>query len=238
MRLAVLGATGRTGSTVAKLADAADDIERLDWDGRAAIPERAEVVVDFSVPEALMAKLPEISERGLPLVTGTTGLDQDQQAKLREAATRAPVVQSGNMSMGVTLLSVLVEKAAAHLGEDYDIEVAETHHRFKKDSPSGTALLLGEAAAQGRGTSLSSAAVFGRHGRTEARAASEIGFSVRRGGGVPGDHEVAFLSEEEVVGLSHRALGRDVFGRGALRAARWLLGRPPALYGMRDVLDL
>ena len=239
LRLLLTGAGGQTGSRVLALAKADDAFEvvgRIGQEAR-ALPE-ADALIDFSVPEQAARVARACAEAGLPLVTGTTGLDEGQQGAVAEAARAVPVVQSGNFSTGVTVLAALVEQAASRLGEGFDVEVSETHHRRKKDAPSGTALLLGEAAARARGTSVASAGVYGRSERREARGPAEIGFAVRRGGGVFGDHEVALMAEEEVVTLGHRALSRDVFARGALRAAAWALGRPPGLYGMREVLGL
>ena len=239
MRLLLTGAGGQTGSRVLALAKADDRFtiaarigqEDRDW------PE-ADVLIDFSVPEQTARVAARCAEAGVALVTGTTGLNEGQQRAVVEAARAVPVVQSGNFSTGVTVLSALVAEAARRLGEDFDVEVSETHHRRKKDAPSGTALLLGEAAAAARGTSLQSAGVYARQGRAEARQPAEIGFAVRRGGGVFGDHEVALMAEEEVVTLGHRALSRDVFARGALRAALWAKGRGPGLYAMPEVLGL
>jgi 4-hydroxy-tetrahydrodipicolinate reductase len=198
----------------------------------------ADVLIDFTSGPAAARYAAQCAEAGLAFVTGTTGLDDEEQAAVASAAERVAVVQSGNMSLGVAVLQKLVEDAARALGEGYDVEVSETHHRHKKDSPSGTAIMLGEAAGRGRNTSVASAGVFVRHGRSERRAPGEIGFAVRRGGGVYGDHDVSFLSDEEVVSLGHRALNREVFARGALRAAAWVHGQPPGLYSMRDVLGL
>ena len=239
LRLLLTGAGGQTGSRVLALAKA-DETFRVA--GRLGQEDRdwpaADALIDFSVPEQTARVARRCAEAGLPLINGTTGLTGNQQATVSEAARAVPVVQSGNFSAGVTVLSALVERAAALLPEGYDIEIEETHHRRKKDAPSGTALLLGEAAARGRGTTLQSAAVYARQGRAEGRALGEIGFAVRRGGGVFGEHEVALMAEEEVLTLGHSALGRDVFARGALHAARWAQGRAPGLYGMREVLGL
>lgn len=194
-----------------------------------------EVLIDFSSPAGTVEAALYCQKKGLPLVTGTTGLDDDQQAVLRDASAQIAIVQSGNMSLGITLLRQLVAQASEAL-ESFDIEILETHHRHKKDSPSGTALLLGEAAARARGASLSQRAKFGRHGREDTRHPDEIGFAVRRGGGVYGEHDVSFMSEGETVTLSHQALSRDAFARGALTAARWVIGQQPGLYGMDDVL--
>ena len=240
IRLLLTGAGGQTGSRVLALAKADDGFTVAGRIGDEEKPDvgRAEVVIDFSVPEATARVARACAVAGVPLVTGTTGLDDEQQAVVAEAAGAVPIVQSGNFSTGVTVLSALVEEAARRLGEGFDVEVFETHHRRKKDAPSGTALLLGEAAARARGTTLGSSAVYAREGRAEARATGEIGFAVRRGGGVFGEHEVAFMAEEETLTLGHQALSRDVFARGALRAAWWVRGQRPGLYTMRDVLGL
>ena len=239
-KLLLTGAGGQTGSRVLALAKADDGFTVAGRIGDEPTPDasRADVVIDFSVPEATARVARACADAGVPLVTGTTGLDADQQAAVAEAARSVAVVQSGNFSTGVTVLSALVERAASLLGDDFDIEIGETHHRRKKDAPSGTALLLGEAAARARGTTLASSAVYAREGRAEARRPAEIGFAVRRGGGVFGEHEVAFMAEEETVTLGHQALSRDVFARGALRAAAWVRAQPPGLYAMRDVLGL
>ncbi len=197
----------------------------------------AEVLVDFTAPAATVGFAPACAARGVALVTGTTGLDADEQAAVRAAADTVPVVQAGNFSLGINLLMALVEQAAQRLS-DYDIEILEAHHRRKIDAPSGTALMLGEAAARGANVSLSERAVFERYGQVGPRKEGEIGFSVLRGGGVHGDHDVSFLSEEEIVTLSHRAMDRALFARGALAAARWVVGKPPGLYTMRDVLEI
>jgi 4-hydroxy-tetrahydrodipicolinate reductase len=178
--------------------------------------------------------------RGGPaLVIGTTGLDADQEARIGRAAERIAVVRSGNFSLGVNLLLGLVRQAAAALpARDYDLEIFEAHHRRKVDAPSGTALMLGEAAAAGRGTTLAEAAVRGRDGLTGPRPEGAIGFSVLRGGGIVGEHSVVLAAEDEVLTLSHSARNRSLFARGALTAAAWTAGRPPGLYGMDDVLGL
>lgn len=230
MRIALLGGAGRMGQAIKALADCDDFAGPT-----TGTVEGTDVLIDFSSPEGTVEAARYCQSKELPLVTGTTGLDDGQQAVIRDAAETIPVVQSGNMSLGVTLLRRLVAEASAAL-PDFDIEILETHHRHKKDSPSGTALLLGEAAARARGTALSEKARFARHGRHDQRHADEIGFAVRRGGGVYGEHEVAFMSEGETVTLGHQALSRDAFARGALTAARWIIGRPPGLYTMDDVL--
>ena len=230
MRIALLGGAGRMGQAIKELADC-DDFAGPTT-GTAA---DTDVLIDFSSPEGTVEAVLYCQGKELPLVTGTTGLDDEQQKIVRQASRVIPIVQSGNMSLGVTLLRRLVAEASTAL-PGFDIEILETHHRHKKDSPSGTALLLGEAAARARGTTLSERAKFSRHGREEKRHPEEIGFAVRRGGGVYGEHEVSFMSEGETVTLGHQALSRDAFARGALTAARWVIGKPPGLYGMDDVL--
>ena len=195
----------------------------------------------MSTPAAAAALAGELARRGGPaLVVGVTGFSTAEADALAAAATRIPLLRSGNFSLGVNLLLGLVRRAAAALGPDYDIEVAEAHHRRKVDAPSGTALMLGEAAARGRGAALADLAVRGRDGITGPRAPGSIGFSVVRAGGIVGEHSVVFAAEDEVVTLSHSALDRAVFARGAVEAAVWLAapGRAPGLYGMDDVLGL
>lgn len=198
----------------------------------------ADVAIDFTVPGISVANARLCAQHGCAIVIGTTGHDPFQRAELERIATRVPVVLAPNMSLGVNLLFRLAELAARALGADYDIEVFEAHHRHKVDAPSGTALGLGRAAAQGRGTTLDEAAVFVRHGQTGPREPGSIGFSVVRGGDIVGDHRVIFAGPGEQVELAHHAQDRSGFARGALVAARWVVGRPPALYSMMDVLGL
>ena len=198
----------------------------------------ADGVLDFTVPAATRQFAELAAQARIAHVVGTTGLDEADLARLAAAARHAPLVRSGNMSLGVNLLAALVRRAARALGTDWDIEIAEMHHRRKVDAPSGTALLLGEAAAEGRGTTLAEAAVRGRDGITGARAPGTIGFAALRGGTVIGDHAVVFAGEGERIELSHRAEDRALFARGAVKAALWARGRRPGLYSMADVLDL
>ncbi|WOI53386.1 4-hydroxy-tetrahydrodipicolinate reductase [Parvularcula sp. LCG005] len=197
----------------------------------------ADVLIDFTLPKAAAQFATACSAKGVALVTGTTGLDADQQATVERAAKYIPIVQAGNFSLGVNVLTALVEQAAGLL-KDFDIEITEAHHRFKVDAPSGTALMLGHAAAAGRDVELDAAAVYAREGQTGARQEGQIGFSVIRGGGIIGDHDVSLISETEQVTLSHRALDRSLFAKGALVAAKWAKGRAPGLYSMRDVLGM
>ena len=205
----------------------------------AALAARPDVAVDFSSPAATAATAAQVAAAGVPWVVGTTGLGDTEKAAIAQAARKIPVVLSANMSLGVNLLYALVAQAARALaGLRYDCEIVERHHRRKKDAPSGTALYLGEAAAQGFGWNLKDVAVDGRSGIPGERPEKEIGFHAVRGGDVVGDHAVLFAADGECLELSHRATSRDTLALGALRAAAWLPGRAPALYGMRDVLGL
>ena len=211
----------------------------LGADLAAGLAARPDVAVDFSSPSATAATAAQVAAAGVPWVVGTTGLGAAEQTAVAQAARKIPVVLSANMSLGVNLLYALVEQAARTLaGLRYDCEIIERHHRRKKDAPSGTALYLGEAAAQGFGWNLKDVAVDGRTGIPGERPEKEIGFHAVRGGDVVGDHAVLFAADGECIELSHRATSRDTLALGALRAAAWLPGRAPALYGMRDVLGL
>jgi 4-hydroxy-tetrahydrodipicolinate reductase len=198
----------------------------------------ARVAIDFTLPEATAANLAACVAAKCPLVIGTTGHSDVVREQINVAARSIPLVMAPNMSLGVNLLLKLVELAAAKLDAEYDIEVFEAHHRNKKDAPSGTALALGAAAAQGRGVKLADAAEHSRHGNTGARERGKIGFSVFRGGDVVGDHTVTFAGIGERVEITHRASDRLAFARGAVKAAQWLSGRPAGLYSMQDVLGL
>jgi 4-hydroxy-tetrahydrodipicolinate reductase len=198
----------------------------------------ADVIVDFTTPDASVALAQACAAHGRPaLVVGSTGLDDAQRAAIDLASAKVAIVRAANFSLAVNMLLGLVEQAARQLGPDaYDIEVFEAHHKRKVDAPSGTALMLGQAAADGRGVALSQVARHARDGITGARPTGEIGFSVMRGGGIIGEHSVAFVAEDEILTLSHSARDRTLFARGAVAAARWVAGRPAGLYDMRDVL--
>ncbi|QKV19773.1 4-hydroxy-tetrahydrodipicolinate reductase [Oricola thermophila] len=199
----------------------------------------ADAVLDFTAPAATVAVAEYAATSGIAHVIGTTGLSADDEAAVAAAARKTAIVKSGNMSMGVILLSVLVEQAARALeAADWDIEVLEMHHRHKVDAPSGTALLLGEAAARGRKIGLEDHSVRVRDGHTGAREPGTIGFATLRGGSVVGDHSVILAGPGERVTLSHHAEDRMIFARGAVRAALWATGRAPGLYSMHDVLGL
>lgn len=199
----------------------------------------ADVVVDFTNAEASTAIATQAASRGVALVIGSTGFSPDQLRRIAEASERVPIVRASNFALGINMLLGLVAQAARALpAQDYDIEIFEAHHRRKVDAPSGTALMLGKAAAQGRGVELADVARHDRHGVTGERPAGEIGFSVLRGGGLVGEHSVVFAAEDEILTLSHSSRDRSLFARGAIAAARWVVGRPPGQYDMQDVLGL
>ena len=196
-----------------------------------------DVIVDFTTPDVSVAHAEKAAEHGVPIVVGTTGLSDDHIKALNVAAKKTAVVWCANTSVGVTMLSQLVEDTVRALGEDWDIEIVEAHHRHKVDAPSGTALALGEAAARGRGVTLDDVAERGRDGITGPRKDGGIGFAVMRGGDVVGEHSVVFYGEAERVEITHRALDRMVFARGAIRASLWASKAKPGLYSMKDVLS-
>ncbi len=203
-----------------------------------AVLAQADGLIDFTSPSATVAYAGLAAQARIVHVIGTTGLAATDIEKIDAAARHAVVVRSGNMSLGVNLLAGLVKKVAQTLGEDYDIEIVEMHHRMKVDAPSGTALLLGEAAAKGREIDLSARSVRVRDGHTGARTAGDIGFATLRGGTVVGDHQVIFAGSGERLELAHRAEDRGIFARGAVKAALWGHGRKPGHYNMADVLGL
>ena len=207
-------------------------------DDPARLADASEVLVDFSAPAALGANLHAAIGAGIPIVVGTTGLAEDNHRAIEDASRAVPILQTGNTSLGITLLAHLVRESARRLGPEWDIEIVEMHHRRKVDAPSGTALLLGEAAAEGRGIELAGHEERGRDGHTGARREGAIGFASLRGGTVAGEHSVILAGEEERLTLSHSAENRRVFARGAVRAAAWLIGKPAGRYRMEDVLEL
>jgi 4-hydroxy-tetrahydrodipicolinate reductase len=265
LNVALLGATGRMGRTLVPLIASDPDLRlsgalaaagdpAVGHDagvlaGTAALavaitddPDRAlegaSVAIDFTLPAPSLQHARRCRTRSLPLVIGTTGHDEAARDELGRLAESIPIVLAPNMSLGVNLLFKLAELAARALDARYDVEIVEAHHRNKVDAPSGTALGLGRAVAQGRGTTLESAAVYARHGATGPRPDGAIGFSVVRGGEIIGDHRVIFAGPGEQIELAHHAQDRSGFARGALVAARWVTGRPPGLYSMLDVLGL
>jgi 4-hydroxy-tetrahydrodipicolinate reductase len=199
---------------------------------------RADGVLDFTAPQASVELAGYAAQARIVHVIGTTGCGAQEDAAIAAAARHATIVKSGNMSLGVNLLGALVRQAARALGTDFDIEIVEMHHRHKVDAPSGTALLLGESAAAGRGVALAEASVRSRDGHTGPRPHGAIGFATLRGGSVIGEHQVVFAGEGERIVLSHIAENRTIFARGAVRAALWGRGRKPGLYSMLDVLGL
>ena len=240
-KIGIIGSKGRMGEAIARaIADAGEELAGGVDQGEdlAALATEADALVDFSAPAALEANLDAAVAAQTPILVGTTGLEERHLFLCDDAAQHIPVLQTGNTSLGVTLLAHLVREAAARLGEDWDIEIAETHHRMKVDAPSGTALLLGEAAASARGVSLEADSERGRDGITGKRGTGTIGFASLRGGSVAGDHAVHFLGQNERLTLSHMAESRAIFARGAVRGALWLIGREPGRYSMQDVLGL
>jgi len=199
---------------------------------------QADGVIDFATPAASVELAALAAQARLVHIIGTTGFDADQEAQIAAAARHARIVKSGNMSLGVNMLAGLVRQAAAQLGDAWDIEIIDMHHRHKVDAPSGTALLLGAAAAQGRGVDLDDAKESGSDGIGAPRAAGAIGFAALRGGSVVGDHEVILAGENEQIRLAHRAEDRDIFARGALKAALWAQDQSEGLYSMQQVLGL
>lgn len=228
IRLTLIAPRGRMGLSIAA-AVAADPGFVID-------PDHGDVLIDFSAPAALPVSLERAVMAGIPLLVGTTGLDDFASRRIEEAALEVAVLRAANTSLGVALLAELVERAAAVLDHRWDVEIVEMHHRQKADSPSGTALALGQAAASGRGIQLADHAERGRDGTGLTRAAGAIGFASLRGGTVAGDHDVVFAGPDERLILSHRAESRSIFACGALVAARFLHGRQPGLYSMRDVI--
>lgn len=199
---------------------------------------KGQIVIDFTNLELLEEHLQLAVRHKVKLVIGTTGLMPIHKEMLVEAAKHIPLLYASNTSMGVTLMRVVTTQIAKVLGPEFDIEIDEIHHRHKVDAPSGTSMSLGEAAAKGRGVSLKDVACFERHGHTGPRPEGQIGFSVRRGGGVIGDHTVNFIGDEECLEITHKGISRSLYAKGAIRAAHWLWGKPAGLYNMEDVLGL
>jgi 4-hydroxy-tetrahydrodipicolinate reductase len=264
LNIAVAGAAGRMGRTLARIvhetegaalaggleasgsADVGKDmgalcglgeIGAMITDDPLELLRHVDAVLDFTVPAASVELADVAAQTRIVHVIGTTGLSSDDEARIKAAARHARIVKSGNMSLGINLLAELVRQAARALGEDFDIEVLEMHHRHKVDAPSGTALLLGNAAAEGRGID-PDRAIRARDGQTGPRPSGDIGYATLRGGSVVGDHSVIFAGPDERLALSHTAQSRDIFARGALKAAQWAFDKKPGLYSMADVLGL
>lgn len=257
MKVGIVGCTGRVGSILIQelqsgnwagleLAGGADrdlsvlkNLEFFTTTKPEELFERADVVIDFTRPEATMNHAALAAKHKTTLIVGTTGMTKDDESKLHEAAKKTAILYAANMSVGVNMLLALVEQAAARLdAKDWDIEIFESHHKHKIDAPSGTALAIGKAAAKGRNVDLDAVKVAARDGITGEREEGSIGFSVARGGDVVGEHTAYFYAAGERIELTHIATNRALFARGALRAALWSKGQPPGLYSMRDVLNL
>lgn len=227
------------GRAIAAQLDERDHAGGVDADGDVlALAETSDVLVDFSAPAALETNLAAARKAGTPILVGTTGLEDAHHAEIDAAAHDIAVLQAANTSLGVNMLAHLVRDAATRLGTDWDIEIVEMHHRHKVDAPSGTALLLGEAAAAGRETTLGETREEGRAGLDCARTEGAIGFASLRGGSVAGDHQVILAADGERIELGHRAESREIFARGAIKAALWVSGMPAGRYTMGDVLGL
>jgi 4-hydroxy-tetrahydrodipicolinate reductase len=257
IRIAIAGAAGRMGQALAGMAAAkglavTGGSERAGPAiGRELVPgavisdavvkaaTNADVWIDFTTPEATLAALDQLKSTSVKAaIIGTTGLAPIHDQKIAEHAKRIAIVKTGNFSLGVNLVLGLIEQAAERLGAGWDVEISETHHKRKVDAPSGTALMMGTSAAKARGVNLNDVRTPPYDGQPGARKDGTIAFAVTRGGGVIGDHDIKFISDEEIVSISHRALDRALFARGALRAAEWAVSQKPGLYNMRDVLQL
>ena len=252
-KIGIFGAAGRMGRTIAQVAlesglDISGGTDRPDsgdllpgiaiTSDPLELARQSDVLIDFSVPAALAGHLDACVTAGKPVLVGTTGLEAEHHGLIDKAAQSIAVLQTGNTSLGVNVLAALVEQAAARLGDDWDVEIVEMHHRHKVDAPSGTALLLGEAAARGRHISLADHSDRGRDGITGARVPGTIGFAALRGGSVAGDHQVILASEGERIELGHRAESRVIFARGAVKGATWLRRQAAGRYDMKGVLGL
>ncbi len=262
-KLVIVGAAGRMGGRIIALATETGDFDivgAVDIDGHPELgkdagilagvgplsvelsdtfpKEAVDVVIDFSLPEAVGRTLEYCTQKSVALVSGTTGLGPEQRELFKTASTTIPVIYGTNMSVGMNVLFSLVGKAAAMLGEEYDIEIIEQHHRFKKDAPSGSALTLAENICEATGRNIDTALTHGRSGKDALRKKGDIGMHAVRAGDITGVHSVIYGSQGETVTLGHTANNRDTFVRGALRAAKWLAGKKPGLYSMADVLGI
>lgn len=265
VRVVVAGACGRMGTAVIHVLELIEGIElagALERDGypclghdpgsrspigekgipvvseHSSLPSSFDVLIDFTDPVGTLQNAEYSADAGIPLVSGTTGLNEEQKEALVMFAKRTPVVHAPNMSVGVNLLFKLASTAASALGSTYDAEIVETHHRMKKDAPSGTAIRLAESVAQARGQNLADAARYSRHGMIGERPGSEIGIQTLRAGDIVGEHTLLLAGPGERIELTHRAHSRENFARGAVRAALWIIGKEPGLYSMADVLGI
>lgn len=263
LKIAVFGANGRMGRAVTRVVSASADAEivgactepghetvgqdvgelaglgslgiTVTGDAAEALAN-ADVAIDFTLPAAVPGNLAAAAAAGCALVMGTTGLTAEHVALIDKTSDKISILYGRNLSVGVNVFTELARQAARYLGDEWDVEITEAHHRYKLDAPSGTALQLGEAVADERGVNLADVMVLGRSGQTGERPVGAIGINAIRGGNIVGDHTVAFISATETLELSHHAVDRELFASGALKAARWLVGKPAGLYGMRDVL--
>ncbi len=240
--IGIIGSKGRMGHALVNAIGEQQELHHAGGvdqdDDFTELLAKSDVLVDFSLPDELSQRLDLCAEAGKPVLVGTTGLTPAHHLSIDAAAKIIPVLQTGNTSLGVNMLAALVKEASARLGDDWDIEIVEMHHRHKVDAPSGTAILLGEAAAQGRGIRLEDSSERGRDGQTGAREKGAIGFASLRGGSVAGDHQVILATDEERIELGHRAENRMIFARGAVKAALWLTKQQPGRYDMTDMLGL
>lgn len=264
-KMVVLGAAGRMGKSIINVisetkdaeligaveksghSDIGRDMGEMSGAGRSGVKltdnfekaiKKADCVIDFTFPEATMHHLDIAQKNNIAMVIGTTGFSHQQREKLKEAGKEIPIVAAPNMSVGVNCLLKIVSDTAKVLGKDYDVEIIEAHHRFKKDAPSGTAMRLAEALASGLGRDLDKVAVYERHGIIGERRPDEIGIQTIRAGDIVGDHTVIFGGQGERIEITHRAHSRDTFARGAVKAAMWIVNQPKGLYDMQDVLGL
>ena len=264
MRVIIVGASGRMGRMLVRAVSEAGDAELVGaterpgsgWIGQdagvlASLPELGvtvaddlgacpdgDVIIDFTAPQATLAHAAFAAKKGMRMVIGTTGFEPGMLDMLKKTLAGVPAVMAANYSVGVNLSLELIRRAASVLGKDYDAEIFEAHHKHKVDAPSGTALAMGRALADGRGVDLDDVAVYARQGITGARERGSIGFSVVRGGNIIGEHKAMFIADEERVEINHIASDRMVFARGAVRAAAWLMDQKPGWFDMRDVLNL
>lgn len=232
-KIGVLGSTGRMGSAILRLLE---QDETFLISHTTDIFTASDVVIDFTSPAILDAHVKLAVEHQVPIIIGTTGLAENQKNNLITASKHIPVLWAENTSFGIAILSNLVEEMARLLDVSFDIEINETHHRHKIDAPSGTALSLGEAAAAGRNVRLNDVACYTRHGNIGPRPVGQIGFSTQRGGTIVGEHTVRFIGDEESIELTHKGYSRDLYAKGAILAAKWLVEKKPGLYKIRDVL--
>ncbi len=258
IRVGVAGATGRMGGIIAGLLSkdrrfnlmaATTSPNKVDAEKEFAnnmflstdphtLFENTEIVIDFTVPEAVQKHLSYARKNKVAMVIGTTGLNKEHMRMISEASKEIPIVYARNTSLGITIIRKVVQNIARTLGVEFDVEIVDEHHRKKLDAPSGTAIALGEAVAQGRGVSFDSVACYGRVGAEVIRTPGQIGLHSVRGGAIIGEHKVGFYGADECIEITHKGISRELYAKGAIAAAYWLYEKPPGLYGMEDVLNL